>query len=291
MRRDVHVHGFGSSVGATPNVAGTENPNPAAGPRAEFVDVPAAPVFGWNIGPDGSDLTRAKLLDELLKIHEYERQRLGQELHDSAGQLVVALQLSIAHLRSLEEDSGHEDLIEEIQDAVRRIDQEIRSLAFLHYPAELGDRGLCAAVRALAAGFGRRTGIDTSFNAVGDLEELDQSATMALLRVAQEALVNVHRHAHASTATIILRRRDNSIELTVADDGVGIPATLAGTQGIGMQGMRHRVEMLGGRFQVRNLKRGTKISATVPVKKQAARTTKPETGVASCDPVWLTMLG
>ena len=80
------------------------------------------PVFGWSVGPDGSDLTRVKLLDEMLKIHEYERQRLGQELHDSAGQLVTALQLSIAHLRILEGHSGHEELVEEIQDNNQRID-------------------------------------------------------------------------------------------------------------------------------------------------------------------------
>ncbi|HET6941751.1 MAG TPA: ATP-binding protein [Sphingomicrobium sp.] len=256
------------------------------------VAVSPDPLFGWSIGPDGSDFTRAKLLDEMLKIHEYERQRLGQELHDSAGQLVVALQLSIAQLKILEEHSGHEDLIEDIQDTVRQIDREIRSLAFLHYPAELGDRDLPSAVRALANGFGRRTGIETTFKAVGKFVDAKGSGAMALLRVAQEALVNIHRHAHASSASIILQKRGNEIELSIADDGVGIPAkVLADAHGIGLQGMRHRVEMLGGRFRVRNLLRGTKIFASVPEKCTKLEAPKPQTVLAQSQASWLTMLG
>jgi signal transduction histidine kinase len=243
------------------------------------------PLFGWSIGPDGFDLTRAKLLDEMLKIHEYERQRLGQELHDSAGQLVVALQLSIAHLKILEEHSGHEDLVEDIQDTVRQIDREIRSLAFLHYPAELGDRDLASAVRALANGFGKRTGIETTFKAAGRVADIKGSSAMALLRVAQEALVNVHRHAHASQASIVLQERGNEIELSVSDDGVGIPPkVLADAYGIGMQGMRHRVEMLGGRFRVKNLRRGTKVFAIVPGQRAKPRAPEPQAVLAASEP-------
>src|SRR4030095_7370470 len=109
------------------------------------------------------------VLDDLLRFHEYERQRLGQELHDSAGQLLVALQLSVAHLREIESDAGHDDLLDEINDTVRRIDQEIRSLAFLDYPAELGDRGLSCAVQALAVGFGRGGRLRAPFTAGGGL--------------------------------------------------------------------------------------------------------------------------
>ena len=250
------------------------------------------PLFGWSIGPDGSDLTRVKLLDEMLKIHEYERQRLGQELHDSAGQLVVALQLSIAQLKILEEHSGHEDLIEDIQDTVRQIDREIRSLAFLHYQAELGDRDLPSAVQVLANGFGRRTGIDTTFKAVGKIVDVKGPGAMALLRVAQEALVNIHRHAHASSASIVLQKRGTEIELSISDDGVGIPPkVLADAHGIGMKGMRHRVEMLGGRFRVGNPLRGTKIFASVPAKCAKAEAFKPQTVLAASQASWLTMLG
>lgn len=222
--------------------------------------------------PESPDLERSTKttlshpLDELLKVHEYERQRLGQELHDTAGQLVVALQFSIANLKRVHEDNDRDRLFEEIQDTVLRIDQELRSLAFLRYPAELGDRSLSAAVQALVSGFGRRTGVATSFKSVGETSA-DQSVSVALLRIVQEALVNIHRHSHATEAQIDIERRDGDIRLTISDNGVGMLKVDGDQQseGIGLQGMRHRAETLGGRFSIRNLKQGMRISASVPV--------------------------
>jgi len=206
------------------------------------------------------------LFGEMLKIHEYERQRLGQELHDSAGQLLVSLQLSIAHLSAIDEDVGHGEVIDEIRETVRQIDREIRTLAFLHYPMELGERGLASAVQMLAHGFERRTGIRTDFACPANEVLLDESGAAALLRVAQEALVNVYRHAHASSVRILIRKLGNLVELSVSDDGIGIaPEALIGPRGIGLQGMRHRVESLGGRFGIKSLKPGTRVSASVPL--------------------------
>lgn len=204
--------------------------------------------------------------DELLRIHEYERQRMGQELHDSAGQLLVSLQFSVSHLRRVEGHTDHDGLLDEIQNTVRQIDQEIRSLAFLDYPFELGDRGLSSAVQSLARGFGRRTGIQTSFKASGNQSIASDSTARALLRVAQEALVNVHRHAHASHASVSLKSAAGRVELIVSDDGVGMPigADFDKPKGIGLRGMRYRIEALGGRFGVRKLKQGTRITASLP---------------------------
>lgn len=225
-----------------------------------------APLFEWN-DEKIAEHVQSRLLDELLRVHEYERQRLGQELHDTTGQLLVALQLSVAHLRIVEGDSGHECLLDEMQDTIRHIDQEIRALAFLHYPAELGERCLCSAVQALALGFGKRTGIQVTFKCVGDPSAVDESTSMAMLRVAQEALVNIHRHSHAASARVVLERQPERLQLTVTDDGVGICDFDLPTKvkGIGLDGMRHRVETLGGRFRVSTLKRGTKVFASVPV--------------------------
>jgi signal transduction histidine kinase len=78
--------------------------------------------------------------------------------------------------------------------------------------------------------------------------------------------VNVYRHAHASRVSILIRKLGNWLELSISDDGVGIaPGVLDGPHGIGLQGMNHRAESLGGRFQVRNLRQGTRVSASVPV--------------------------
>lgn len=205
--------------------------------------------------------------DAVLSIHEYERQRMGQELHDSAGQLMVSLQLSVARLKAVNGERGHDDLIDDIQGVVSQVDREIRALAFLHYPAELGDRSVCSAVETLARGFGRRTGIRTSFMCVGDNSSVDGSTSLAMLRVAQEALVNVHRHSHATSAKVVLKRTSGQLRLTISDDGVGITnASLTSRHpGIGLRGMRHRIEALGGQLRVRRMKHGTAVVATVPV--------------------------
>jgi len=203
---------------------------------------------------------------DLLRVHEYERQRLGQELHDSAGQLLVSLELSIAHLREVEATSEHQGLIDEISDTVQQIDREIRALAFLHFPALLDDRGVCEAIRSLARGFERRTGIDVDFKCDCDSNPIDQKHAVALLRVTQEALVNIHRHAHASSATICLRKRANSLELTISDNGIGITLkAVTHVPGVGLRGMQHRIEALGGRLRITSLKRGTRLHAVIPL--------------------------
>ena len=223
-------------------------------------------MFGWQATDDANTAARTETLDELLRVHEYERQRMGQELHDSAGQLVVALQLSLAHLKRVQGDARLEGLMDEIQDTVTQIDREIRSLAFLHYPAELHGRDLSSAVRALTQGFGRRTGISISFKASGDTARIDPSTSIALLRVAQEALVNIRRHSHASLVKVLLKRRGGRVELDILDNGVGIRdlAAIADGRGIGLQGMRHRMEKLGGCFQISNQRHGTRVLASVP---------------------------
>jgi len=205
-------------------------------------------------------------IDELLRIHEYERQRLGQELHDSTGQLVISLMLGLARLKRFEEDGGQGILIDEIQETVRQIDKEIRSLAFLHYQAELGDRSVSASIENLALGFGRRTGMHISFKCVGETPPIDDSIATALLRVAQEALVNVHRHSRATAAKVELKLRPNRIELRISDDGVGMPVgEMPRGSGIGLKGMRYRMEAHGGRFEIRDLDPGTMICAVVPL--------------------------
>ena len=243
-------------------------PNRETSPKLEFDE--RKPTNAAAVFPETG------FLDEILRVHEYERQRLGQELHDTAGQLVVALQLSVANLRNVDADSTHDGLFEDILDTVHRIDTELRSLAFLHYPAELGDRSLGSAVRALVLGFGRRTGIETDFRSAGDTADADVPVAIAFLRVAQEALVNVHRHSRATAARVTLERRDDEIRLTVSDNGVGMARTGSAQKspGIGLRGMRHRVESLGGRFAVRNLKHGLRVSASIAVGKRPTKRTR-----------------
>jgi signal transduction histidine kinase len=239
-------------------------------------------LFHWPYQSRAPDLPGNDLEDELLRIRDYERKRLGQELHDSAGQLLVALQFSVRRLRAIAEGAAQNQLLEEILDTIRGIDQEIRSLSFMEFPVELGDRNLFSAVGTLVAGFERRTGLHTVFKAVGDQSGVDAVTSTAMLRVAQEALVNVHRHSRATTARVVLERCSNGLYMSVSDNGIGMSdASRRGTcEGVGLQGMRHRVEALGGRFRIAHLKHGTKICAAVPLAAVTAGRRCPQLAVA-----------
>jgi signal transduction histidine kinase len=216
--------------------------------------------------PEQTNVTHSSV-GELLEIHEYERKRLGQELHDSAGQLLVALRFSLSRLREVAESPKEWPLIDEIGETVSQIDEQIRGLAFMHYPAELAGRDLSSALQMLVSGFSRGSGIRTSFTLLGAEPVAGSLISLAILRVAQEALVNVHRHSHASSAKVVLQNRAKILTLSILDNGVGMPASRSedNRQGIGLQGMRHRVEEAGGELDITELPHGTKISATVPL--------------------------
>jgi two-component system NarL family sensor kinase len=211
------------------------------------------------------DADRFRFLDVCLDAQESERLRLGRELHDSTGQLLLALRLSVAHLRHMQGIGDTEEVLGEIDETARQIDQEIRTFSFLNYPAELGKCGLIGTLEALVKGFSKRTGIRIDFQATC-LRPCPGPLAIALLRVGQEALMNVHRHARATSALVKLVERDGLLELSISDDGRGMPPAdhHAVANGVGLQGMRHRIERLGGHFAVRRLKHGTKLVASVP---------------------------
>ena len=209
---------------------------------------------------------RSQFFENCLQAQEGERLKLGRELHDSTGQLLLALRLEIARLRETHGSSTPGSLLDEIEDTVREIDREIRAFSFTHYPAEVGHDGLGPALRSLARGFASRTGLKINFSSIPDSIVHTGQTALALLRIAQEALLNIHRHAHALHVQMALNLSEGMLELTVRDDGVGIPLDreLEESHGVGLLGMRHRAERLGGRFAIRRLKHGTKIVAAVP---------------------------
>ncbi len=217
-------------------------------------------VSGLEVGE------RSQFFDSCLRAQESERLKLGRELHDSTGQLLLALRLEIARLREAHGTSAQGSLLDEIEGTAREIDREIRAFSFTHYPAEVGRDGLGPALRSLARGFASRTGLRINFTSIPDSIAQTGQVALALLRIAQEALLNVHRHAHALHVQMGLTLREGVLELTVRDDGIGIPAEhdLEESHGVGLLGMRHRVERLGGHFAIRRLKHGTKIVAAVP---------------------------
>ncbi len=193
------------------------------------------------------------LSGNVVQAREDERKRIARELHDELGQHLSALKLDLSSLMSeVAASHCHErlaqaiDLIDATVASVRRIAADLRPLA-------LDDLGLGAAIEGLARDAARRLGIEVSARLGRDLPELDEAAAIALYRIAQEALTNVGRHAHATDARIELRRRGADLVLTVRDNGRGFPPDALRRSGrFGLLGARERADLLGGRFEIDN---------------------------------------
>jgi PAS domain S-box-containing protein len=180
-----------------------------------------------------------------------ERRRIGRELHDSTAQLLVAARLGLGALErhaALPPDALR--MLEEARASIAEAQQEIRNFSYMFHPPALQDEGLEKTLRTFAMGFGHRTGIDIRVEAAGGPWNLPDVVEVSLFRVAQEALMNVYRHAKARTATLRLQRRGNRVVLEVEDDGVGVPpdADIRKLAGVGVSGMQARMTQLGGDF-------------------------------------------
>jgi signal transduction histidine kinase len=230
------------------------------------------------------DLTeRAKVLaaldetsDQLLRAQEKERQRIAIELHDSMSQHLAALQLGIAQLRKrLTEDSAGRELALEMEKLTQQAFQEIRVLSYLMNASGQEREGLGTSVRRFVQGFGRRAGLESTFDAVGPVDEVDAAVQHAVFRVVQEALSNVYRHAHATSVAVELTSGAGTLTVRIADNGQGIRFARAGgcgepSVGVGIHGMRSRIEQLGGALEINGTPGGTVVTATVPARVTAA---------------------
>ncbi len=203
-----------------------------------------------------------------IHIQQEEGRRIGRELHDATAQQLVALHLSMIQLKAMHRDAESSALFAEIDDTLNRVIEEIRAIAFLLHPPSLAEHGLVEALDAMSRGFARRTRLRTSFAFEGEPTSWDAIVEETIYRVAQEALANVHRHAAAEGVGILLTRRRGFLHLVIEDDGIGIAAGAAGfslAPGVGVAGMRSRVEEQGGRFSIRPMESGTRVTASIPL--------------------------
>src|ERR1700685_3452312 len=173
----------------------------------------------------------------------------GGKLHESTGQCLVALELSLPRLSRMTE-SGLDLIRTRVDDCVnlaRKCSTEIRTASYLLHPPLLDEIGLLSALRWLADGLRQRSGIEIELELPESLERLPPEHELAIFRVAQEALTNVHRHSKSPSVTIRLLERDGSVIMEVEDVGHGIlvagssgRVTDAAALGVGLAGMRER---------------------------------------------------
>ncbi len=205
------------------------------------------------------------------RVQEEERRRLARELHDGIGQTLTALknQLEMIERQAVAEGGIGGRLRDSVELAARAL-AETRELSRLLRPAVLDDLGLLAALRWLVRWLEERTGLKVAL-AVGDVEDrLPADLETLVFRVSQEALTNVLKHARVGHAELALDRVGDRLRLRIADRGVGFdPAAQASESLGGLRGMRDRVELLGGHFDLRSRPgTGTTIEAEIPLARE-----------------------
>ena len=165
-----------------------------------------------------------ELSRRMMRVQEEERRNLARELHDGATQNLVALTWNMAHiLEAIDIAPATRAMMEE---CVRLIDEstnELRTISYLLHPPLLEELGLSRTLRGYVEGFSKRSGIAVSLTTQGELEKLGFDVELAVFRIVQESLSNVHRHSHSSTANILLVRQGAFLNLEIGDQGRGIP--------------------------------------------------------------------
>lgn len=209
-----------------------------------------------------------RLSRRLLEVQDEERRRLARELHDSAAQSVVALSMNLARLAQAGDSVSPEKrdaILAESIDLAATATRELRTTVYLLHPPLLEDRGLSAALEWFMGGFQMRSGIATQLVIEVPIERLPYRYELALFRVVQECLSNVHRHSGSATATVRLRLDAGVLTLQVEDQGRGLPPAGELEHGVGLSGMRERIAELGGTFDITSTSHGTTVTARIPI--------------------------
>jgi signal transduction histidine kinase len=225
------------------------------------------------------DLTeRARVLaalhetsDQLLHAQELERRRIAIELHDSMSQHLAGIVLTVGQIRRrFPGEASVQALLDDLAKLAQQATRETRVLSHLLNASRHEREPLGAALQRLVGGFGSRTGLDTIIETNGPIDATNGAAQHALFRVIQEALTNVYRHAKATKVSVSLLAGADQLSLSIVDDGRGMPIASgadrdAAPLGVGIPGMRSRIEQLGGRLEITSSPGGAVVAATLPL--------------------------
>jgi PAS domain S-box-containing protein len=206
----------------------------------------------------------------LLQTQDEERRHIARELHDSAGQTLAALGMSLSRLAQ-DAKNNPDQLAKSIEDAdglVQHLTQEIRTTSYLLHPPLLDESGLSSALNWYVQGLKERSGLEIDLRIDEDFGRLSADVELVIFRLVQESLTNVHRHSRSKTAFIRVARKADKVFVEVHDKGDGMSAErLAAIQsqgaGLGIRGMRERLRHFKGELLVESNGTGTKISATL----------------------------
>ncbi len=234
-----------------------------------------------HVGSIVVEITDQKRLEEslhsltrkLLRAQDEEQRRIARDLHDSISQYHAALKMNLLRLRRKRLDPGQRgELLAQSMELLERCMSETRTISYLLHPPLLEEMGFASATRWYIQGFAQRSGIKVNLKLLPDLDRLPAAVEIALFRVLQEALTNVHRYAHSSTVDVEIERTDLEITLQVRDYGRGIAREKLrrlrqrdDASGLGIPSMRERIQELGGNLDIESSQQGTIVRAEIPL--------------------------
>jgi PAS domain S-box-containing protein len=220
-----------------------------------------------------SELLR-DLSRRLLQAQDEERRRIARELHDSVGQTLTVLGMTLAMTEQQSQSQAGElnQSVREAEQLVQQLHQEIRTMSYLLHPPLLDEAGLAAALTWYIEGLSTRAGLELSLNMPDDFERLPREMELVVFRLVQECLTNIHRHSGSKIAMIRIGHETGRIVVEVRDHGRGIsPEKLAEIQargsGVGIRGMRERVSHFNGEIHIESDTSGTRVLVTIPFAK------------------------
>ena len=217
----------------------------------------------------------ANLGVRLLSLQEEVQQRIASDLHDSTCQHLIAASLNVMRMRRALNDSGSvERLCDDIDASIDQALREIRAFTYLLYPQNLLAEGLKNTIEQFVNGFSVRTSLETVIEISAEVDKLSYARQRSVLRVVQEALTNIFRHAKATRVKIAMRATETKFRLRISDNGIGMPIGQARSGpkaisfGIGIPAMRARLQQMGGALEIHSSStaecRGTTLCAVIP---------------------------
>lgn len=225
-------------------------------------------------GPE--DRANSPISLRILRARQDERKQIARELHDTTAQLLLELDFALGSTQ----DNPLLGTPIDARDVVARLQNQLRCLAYILHPPELERFGLAGALEALSLGMSARTGIPISFRTNAHHEGLPPEMELAMLRIGQEALMNMFKHSGTDRAEMRLYCTCNWLCLRVRDFGIGCQAreAIEAGQGVGMRAMTERMAEIGGFIRINLFEQGTSVSAIVrkpfggcPAERAAAR--------------------
>jgi signal transduction histidine kinase len=216
------------------------------------------------VAVDLSHRVEREALGRVVAAQETERRRIARELHDETGQALTSMLLGLRATEEAKDDETRRAALASLRELATATLQDVRRLAVELRPRALDDFGLEPALERLIEAFRERSGLEAEFEArIGD--RLPSEVETALYRIVQEALTNIAKHARATTVSVLVARKSGSVTAVIEDDGVGFSPEEPG-EGLGLVGMRERVELLGGRLALESRPgAGTTVAAEVPL--------------------------